>query len=318
MKPMIKPKKKDIKHVVCAGWGKGSVTNTEVEGNSGYYPRYVGIAPFRVMDVCPDINGIKAIYPNMKEPKEQKYTFDSNGNKGAFAVFYLESEYNEKLNPLSIRAIARATFALNDKFQDKKDGSKYQIVNDFGHFTYVTPEELKNKVSADADKQAFSWQGVRRAYVGEEDLIRFIKKFKGIQEYRNYKDGVWSVKEGNLDEFLASFSDKEIKDIINGNMKSLKASITECVKTNKIKLFCGIRTTSDGKEYQEVCTKIPIPFAMKKYDTYIKSLETMKDNGSFSNINFGEPPYEFKEIVPEKTNFTPPVSDDDPTSDLPF
>ena len=321
-------KKPNLRQSISAinmAWGSGQ--ESKESESTGYFPKYTGLCAFKLLSVNPDVSELKKIYPNAKEIKEPSYTFDTdNGGKGAFIHFYLQTVQTGgkvELNPDNICETMRASFPLRNEYQSNKDQTKYQIVNSYGHFIWITKDEYKEKKSSFADSQAFSWDGARPAYVGEENLILFLKRYKGIGDYRNYNkdEKVWSVKDGDLSAYYASFTDTEMKKLLTGDVSLLKAILKDSIKTNFIKLFAGVRSMPDGKEYQDLCLKVPVPFSATTYDSFITRLELLKSQGSYPNTYFGEPPYQFSEHVPEMTNFNAPKfkeSESPMTEDLPF
>lgn len=270
------------------------------------FDKYVGIAPFFVKGVNMSMAEMKALYPERNYDKEFDYGYNKPEEaKGTFVTFLLETNAEHK-DANGILFNTRASYLIKDEIYMNKDKTKVQVINDFGDTIWMTQEEFKAKTLPEyAVKQAFITQGMRPAYVGEGELINFLKIFINIPNCRNYnKEEGWSAKTGDdLKAAECGFSIDDIKKIIAGDVTVVKNAIKH-QPTNQIKMLCGVRTTSENKEYQEVCTRLPIRFGQNDYKRVDADLQKLKDNGSYANSNFGVHPFSLQVYQVGMTTFS--------------
>lgn len=273
---------------------------------SAGFTKYVGIAPFFVEGINLTTAEIKSLYPERNIEKEQEYGYNKEGEaKGTFVTFFLKANSNHKdLNGVELST--RAAYLVKDEIK-KTQAGKYQFINKYGDTVYMTKEEFDAKqLPENAAKHGFILDDLRPALVGEAELVEFLRAYINIPGSRNYNQEtkLWYAKTGaDLDAAVCGFTLAEIKAIANGDMKLVKQAI-KIQPNNQVKLLCGVRTADGNKEYQEVCTRIPIKLATTKYDNVKKSLENLKSNGSYANSNFGEFPFTFAAYSPTMTSFS--------------
>ena len=302
-------------------------TGSESKENTPF-DKYVGVAPFFVLGVNLSKDDMKALYPERKYDKDFDYAYNKEGEaKGTFVTFLLQTNKEHAIcqavstpNGGGVDFNSRASYLIKDEIYMNKDKNKVQVINDYGDTIWMTSDEFKAKTPPEyAVKQGYITTGMRPAYVGEEELIKFLKTYINIPNSRNYKkDEGWSAKVGaDLEQAICGFSVDEIKKIANGDVSPVRNAVKHQPK-NQIKLLCGIRTASDNKEYQEVCTRIPIKFAVTDYKNVDVTLQAMKDSGAYANSNFGVFPYTLKKYEVGMSSFEPtggvstPVADSDP------
>lgn len=295
-------------------FGKGQETKEPIS-----FDRYVGIAPFFILGVNMSMAQLKQAFPDRQYDKEPTYSFEKEGKKGTYVTFQLKlNEEHKDANGIK-NFTPRASFLILDEPKTNREGTKCQVINSYGDTIWLTKEELQAKVLPDyAVKQAFSIAGMRVAYNGEAELVDFIKKLLRIPASRKYNnvEKVWSLEDENkLKEAYCQFEVQDIKAILAGNT-SLIWDTVKTLPTNQIKLLCGVRTSGDdNKEYQEICTRIIIPYSMTKYEKYYSELQSMKNQGSYPNSDFGEPNSALRAYNPAPTSFqqaTAPTGEADP------
>lgn len=309
--------------VINMAFGTGSESK---EGTP--FDKYVGVAPFFVLGVNLSKDDMKALYPERNYDKDFDYAYSKEGEaKGTFVTFLLQTNKEHAIcqavstpNGGGVDFNSRASYLIKDEIYMNKDKNKVQVINDYGDTIWMTSDEFKAKTLPEyAVKQGYITTGMRPAYVGEEELIKFLKTYINIPNSRNYKkDEGWSAKVGaDLEQAICGFSVDEIKKIANGDVSPVRNAVKHQPK-NQIKFLCGIRTASDNKEYQEVCTRIPIKFAVTDYKNVDVTLQAMKDNGAYANSNFGVFPYTLKKYEVGMSSFEPtggvstPAADSDP------
>ncbi len=101
----------------------------------------------------------------------------------------------------------------------------------------------------------FKNEGVRRAYVGEETLIEFMRTWANVG-----RDGECAID--------------DIKAVTSGNVTELKQYVT-ALKDNRVRLLLGVK----DEKYQQVYTRFFGREKPKRDDLFVKSLNA--DYGEF-------------------------------------
>lgn len=285
--------------------GKESIDNAAPK-------RYTGIAPVYVVAVNPTKAQIETIvgYTPNEEPVYVGET-EVDGRKVANAriSFYLKPDA-EKVN-MEVAPINMSLFIRNE-YRYNGDKTKVQVIDKYGRTAWVTIEQAKaHEIPMYSNGPARIDAGYRPAYVGEEDLVAFLKTYLGIPnvDVYNSNTGTWSTHE-NPEDCEAGL--EKIADYFKGNFSELK-DIIALQPNNKVKALFGVRTTDDGKQYQAVYPKV---LRANATDTSIAKLDAeiqeRKNNGALQTTEFTFGP--FKEYSVEPTTFaTEPT-----TSDMPF
>jgi hypothetical protein len=138
----------------------------------------------------------------------------------------------------------KATFFLEDKEKENKDGSKKQYINSVGVCSWA----------ADANDlpQWFSSREYRTAYVGEEEFYSFMRTWLGELDYRDAETTL----------------QVDWNKLMKGNIRDVKSQIGGEWCTNVVAL-ATIKTVikeDETKEYQGVYTKAFLPaYSIKQF-----------------------------------------------------
>ncbi|MCF0230142.1 MAG: hypothetical protein HUJ76_10700, partial [Parasporobacterium sp.] len=143
-------------------------------------------------------------------------------------------------------------------------------------------------------------------YVGEEDLTNFLRNYLNIGNVQDYKNGTWVMK-SNPEEYECRL--EHITDYFSGKFGEVKDAIA-LMPANKVKLLYGIRTTDEGKMYQDVYTSMVLRNNSTAFDRLEKDVKERKSNGAYPNTVFEV--CELKEYVVEATTFEPAPAASDP------
>jgi hypothetical protein len=138
----------------------------------------------------------------------------------------------------------KATFYLEDKERENKDGSKKQYINNLGVCSWA--DDPNNLASW------FSNRDYRVAFVGEEELYNFLRTWLSGIDYRA-EDAVLQL---------------DWKKLMKGNVKELKDQIDGAYCGNVVALATVKTVIKDDetKEYQNVYTKAFLPaYAIKQF-----------------------------------------------------
>lgn len=308
---------------VAINMAKIGKSNESKEGAG--FAKYIGIAPFFIVAVNPTLDKLKELYPGRNFDKAPDYKYinkDNPSDTGIYVTFHLKSNPEHK-ESIGVELTHSVRFLIKGSINSNKDKTKYQVINDYGDTVWVTPEDFKAKNYPDY-ASTYPLESMRPAYVGEADLIETIKCFLGIAGSRNYsKDAGWSTKTGDdLDAALCAFDKEDIQAMLTGNMSAVEDMINQ-QSDNQIKYLCGVRTTEDGKEYQEIWTRTPIRFGTTDYKKIDVKLAEEKEAGRLANSNFGVFPFNFRKYEVNMSSFsqsntsTPtPSTEEDPFAEF--
>lgn len=272
--------------------------------------RYIGVAPVQIVAVNPTKTELENIYNTTleKEPEYLGSTEKNGKNIPQIRIDFVVKTNPEKSN--GIEMITKMAFFVKKSYMTNKDDTKIKVIDKYGRTAWVTKEEYQNKlIPMTQNGPARIDNGYRPCYVGEEELLKFIKNYLGINDVDEYVDKVWRMR-ANPQDYEAGFSN--IEKWFGGDISEIKSAIA-MMPNNYVKVLFGVRHTDDGKEYQDTFNRATLKYNARKNTPIEKALNDAKQNGAYPNTDFEI--CELKEYNPTPTNLaTPAVSDDD----LPF
>lgn len=284
------------------------------------FKRYIGVAPVF----------IKAVNPNKKEHEELFNTtleeapnyvssVEVDGNNVANARIQVVFQPDVEKIGFEMPLVTMALFLQNRPRVGANSG-KTQVIDKYGRTAWATPEELAaHEIPVYSNGPADIDKDYRPAYVGEEELMEFVKAYLCIPSINtwdaNLKKMVPNTKVkpeececrfDNLDKvFKGDFS--EIKDALGFQ------------PTNKVKVMLGVRTSDDGKLYQSVYTRKFLRNSSTNFSSLDKELQEMiknaAENGRTLNTEYAA--VAVHEYSVEPTTFTP-AAEAAPSGDMPF
>lgn len=253
--------------------------------------RYIGVAALEVLAVNPSRAELNKIYGSSSSDDEIVYTGettakDANGNE--IKVPQVRISIVCKTDPAiacnnGIDTIVPINFFLSKayNYSTKNGVVKVQVIDRYGRTGWVTSEELKSHAipeytikkgpKAGQTMKANLDKMYRPAFIGEENLVKFIIAFVNIP-----RPDVWSE---NDNTYVMKTDPKELSEsecmldniqkYFEGNVKELKEIVTFQPK-NRFKIALGVRTTQNGSQYQCAYTSLPMKLAVQNF----KPLET--------------------------------------------
>lgn len=271
--------------------------------------RYVGIAPVKVLAVNPTKAELEKIYGTTLE-REPEYLGSKEVNGKNVPYVRVDFIVATDKDRSGVDMITKASFFVRNQFMMNRDATKVKVVDKYARTAWVTQDEFKNKLiptynngPARIDKY------YRMLYQGEEELLMFVKNYLGITDVDEYVDGTWRTK-ANPEDYVAQLV--ESAKWFKGDVSEIKDAIA-MMPNNYIKLLFGVRTTDDGKEYQDVFTRASQRFNTRKSTVIEKALTEAQNAGAYANTYFEV--CDLKEYAPQPTNVAEVVADD---NDLPF
>lgn len=286
-------------------------TGKKTTESNGTVSRYIGVAPVTILAVNPNKAELEKIY-NTEIENSPEYISETEvgieGNKHKVTqarVDFIVQTVKEKCNGIDMKT--RVTFFLANDYRYNRDGSKVQVINKYGETTWLPIENAK----AGTIPENLSWfepADFRPAYIGEEELIGFIKAYLGIPNKSYRRDGK-VIEIGDKSEAEARLD--KIKDYFKEDFSELRKVIA-LQPENRVKCLFGVRSTDDGRQYQAVYTQKFLKYGVNDYSYLDKDLQSRKAAGAYPNTEFNV--CELKEYTVEATDFNTVES----SSDLPF
>ena len=213
--------------------------DSSVEIGGGGIPLYCGIASMHVIAENPTMGELHSLGINVKQ--EQNYTGIQMGerklNKITFWVRNAEHEFTTRFDIL-----------VQPEERPESRTGKFQYINKFGQTAWGTE-------NPSTQYEWFKNEGVRRAYVGEEMLIEFMRTWANVG-----RDGECAID--------------DIKALTSGNVAELQQYVG-ALKDNRVRLLLGAK---DGK-YQTVYTRFFGREKPRRDDLFVKALNA--DYGDF-------------------------------------
>lgn len=302
--------KKEINGVCFLTIGKTQESKEASEG----FKRYVGLASSYVLAVCPKKAELDELM-GFESQSEPEYVKEDEQGKQAIVTFIVKTDADSNNG---IEIVNRATIILRPQPAYNKDQTKVQVIDQYGNFTWADTEVAK---AGGKIEHATKLDKYRMACVGECALVDFLKKYLGVPDAFDYKNGVWMKKENGKSE-EGIFGLERIKDYFKGDFSELREAL-KLQPNNKIKLLYGVRTNDEGKQYQAVCTREQMMLnnaagsnALLKLE---KDLANAKANGSFSNVEYKV--QELQEYDVQPTNLEQPSGakgSEDSSNDMPW
>ena len=213
--------------------------NSQEQVSGGGVPMYVGIAPSQIVAVNPTQAELADMGVNLKAAPEYKVTLsEKEYQKITFWVKHTGPDFLTRFDVLMMPTI-----------RVSKDGSKSMWTNNRGQISW-----------SDTDPSTkYDWyhgEGVRKAYVGEDTLLNFVK--------------AWANVSNGGDCYLET-----IDKIVNGDVSELN-QLVGALGDNRVRLLMGVK----DEKYQTIYTKHFGRLKPQRNDLFIKEL-----NGDYGAFN---------------------------------
>lgn len=286
------------------------------------FKRYTGVAPVFIKAVNPDKKEHEALFNTTLEeaPKYVDNREDQNGNtyKNARIALVLQPDV-EKIG-FEMPLVTMALF-LQDRPRVGATSGKTQVIDKYGRTAWATADELAaHAIPMYANGPADIDKDYRPAYVGEEELMEFVKAYLCIPSLTTWdaenrkmvpntkvKPEECECRFDNLDKiFKGDFS--EIKDALGFQ------------PTNKVKVLLGVRTDVEtGRLFQAVYTRKFLRNSATNFSSLDKEIQEMiknaAANGRTLNTEYDVAPVHEYSVA--ATTFQPSESEV-PSGDMPF
>jgi len=203
------------------------------------FPKKVGLFEAEVVAINPTPEEFKEIL-DIELPADNKVTEYLGKSKEGNAYLRIDVW----LKDVKSGDKFKATFFLEDKERESRDGSKKQYINNIGRTAWAAdPNDLN---------EWFVKRDYRVAYVGEEEFYEFLRTWLGKLDYM--KD--------------TTVLQADWKKLMKGNVSELKSQVDGAYSTNIGALATVVMKEKNGenKEYQGVYNKAFLPaYALKNF-----------------------------------------------------
>ena len=277
----------------------------QVSSEGGSVKRYIGVASVFVLGVNPLKEELEKFYGRtLDNAPEYLGEAEVGGNKVPQARLdfivkadpekYLD-EHNQPLN-----FVSKVSLFIRRAYRYNKDNTKVQVIDKYGRTAWVTIEQAKaHEVPVYSNGPANIDKDYRPAYIGEEELIKFLIAYLNIPACQRYVDGKWVMNDADkLSDSEASL--EHIEDYFKGDFSELK-TIIGYQPNNKVKVLFGVRNTDDNKQYQTAYTRMFLKNGVSDYSKLDKDVKETQNSGALSTSEFDCT--ELHEYVVESTNF---------------
>lgn len=252
--------------------------------------RYTGVASVYVKGVNPTKEELEKFYGrDLDNTPEYIGEVDVNGTKvpqvrlDFMAVADPEKYKDAEGNSIDLKT--RVTLFLRNSFRLSQAG-KYQVIDKYGRTAWATEEEIAAKQVPvySNGKPANISSEYRKAYHGEEELIKFLIAYLNIPSCQKYVNGEWMMNDASKLADSEAYLE-HIEDYFKGNFKELK-DIIALQPNNKVKVLFGIRNTDDGKQYQTTYTRMFLKNSITDYSKLDKDLKEAQNAGAMPTSEF--------------------------------
>lgn len=286
------------------------------------FKRYIGVAPVFIKAINPDKKEHEALFNTTLEeaPKYLGTAEDKNGNTIKSARIQLVFQPDAEKIGFEMPLVTMALFLQNTP-RVGGDSGKTQVIDKYGRTAWATPEDLEtHRIPVYANGPADIDKDYRPAYVGEEELMEFVKAYLCIPSIT-----VWDNETKKM-VLNSKVKPEECECRFDSLDKVFKGDFTEIKDAlgfqplNKVKILLGVRTDAEtGRLYQSVYTRKFLRNSATNYNSLDKSVqESIKyalAHNKTVNTEYDVAPVH--EYVVTPTKFTPTESDA-PTSEMPF
>ena len=288
---------------------------TQVSKEATEIKRYTGVGSVFVVGVNPNKAELEKLYDRELD-KDPEYLTEKDGVTSARIDFIIKTDPTAKCSN-GIELLTKFSMFIRNEYRFNKDKTKVQVIDKYGRTAWVTKEQTKNhEIPVYKNGPANIDKDYRPAYVGEEDITNFLKLFLGISNVEK-----WVKNEATGRREVVGLVDnpqdcecrlENIEDYFKGKFNEIKGAIN-LMPNNKIKVLFGVRTTDEGKQYQDVYTRKFLSNTVSVYDKLAEDVQTNKDNGAYPNTEFVVA--DLQEYTVQATNFN---NTNNNNGDMPF
>jgi hypothetical protein len=271
---------------------------------------FIGIGSSYILGVNPSKAELEKLYGRTQD-KDPEYlgSVEVNGAQTPqIRLDFITKPDPEKYLDLQnqpIDSLIHVPIYLRRVYNFGSKSNKYQIIDKYGRTAWATREEIEaRQIPVYQTKDGGTMQANISpdyiiAYEGLEELTKLIRAYLNIPTVEKWEGGkvVGLIDNPSDAEVLPD----HIEDYFKGDIKELK-EIFSFQTNNKVKIAYGVKTTPENKQYQAAYTRMFLKNNITSYDRLKAEIESTKNNGGLSNVEFSFDELHEYQVVP--TNFT--------------
>lgn len=242
---------------------------------------YSGFTKVKAVLVNPTKEELSEFYGGANISKDQVYVGKTQDGKDQVRInVFVEGEgLDGDVIKTSI------SFYLTNDFKQTNDGSKWQVINNYGQSGWLEEDQIKSG-TIEGSMDWMETKGLRRAYLGEIDLIQFMSNLLNVTGIKK------ASEKGSLEDAEIYFED--IKKMIAGDVSEIKEQIDNC--NNKIGVLLAGKQVED-KVYQYAYNRSFTRGYSNDPKYLVKSFEEWREQGGGSNLVIASPDYSLSEVM---------------------
>lgn len=273
------------------------------------FKRFTGVTPVFIKAVNPTKEEHEELFNTTLDeaPEYVKTVEGDNGNYLNARIQIVLQPDTEKLG-FDMPLISMALFIQNRPRVGASSG-KTQVIDKYGRTAWATPEDLEtHSIPVYANGPADIDKDYRPAYVGEEELMEFVKAYLCIPSVTSWDNNLRKMVPNTRvkpEDCECRFDN--LDKIFKGDFSEIQEALG-FQPTNKVKVLLGVRTDVEtGRMYQTVYTRKFMRNSATNYDSLKKDIADMVSNAlangrSLNTVYEVSPVHEYK-VTP--TVFTP-------------
>lgn len=289
--------------------------------------RYMGIGLASVIAVNPTREEFNKIFNSSTKTNPINYTGtrDVDGKKVKTARISFILKLDAKDNN-GIDTIIPINFNLEQRYRLNRNGDKIQVIDEYARTTWVTKQELDtHAIPIFSNGPAKISPNYRPVLRGEENLVKFMKAFLGIEDVEVYNNDTQKYEENKNKKDCIIIFDR-INDYFNGDISEIKEGIN-LLPDNKVKVLFGVRHTDDNNDYQDFFNSYFMKARQRSITMLKREFLNSKNGGMYPNTDFaieeihvyeGPSPTTFEQKVEETSLLDNPFAKENVVDDLPF
>lgn len=267
---------------------------------------YKGVAALNIIAVNPTKSEMEKITGRTMDNEPEYVGKDDNGNDTVRLTFWAKTAQDSKVNN-NIEMVTSFSFILTKKQRVGSNSGKIQVIDKYGRTAWATKEDIASKsIPQYTSGPANIDNDYRPACDGEEFLVDFLIQWLNIPGPAVYKEGKWVMKDDPSDSEVSL----NLGDLFKGNVKEI-AELVKLATNYAVKAAVGIRTTDEGKQYQQVFTRKFVKNGVTDYSKLDAVIAEFKSNGGAPNTDYDCTP--LHENMVEETKFK-----ENTASEMPF
>lgn len=257
------------------------------------FSKYIGYSNSYIVAVNPNKKELEEIYGRELE-KEPEYVGEDDRGKFVYVHFIVKTDPNDGANERKgipghgIETINRLMVTLRPAQAVTQDGLQVTVIDECGNYGRMLKEDAeahKKPVSING-KELRILNNYKIAFEGQDILTHILKTYLVMGNGFDYKNGTWVPKANPMED---KFILEKVKQLFTGDVSEIR-EILNLQPNNKIKLLYGVRTTEDGKQYQQVCSRDKFILRSNANENAISKmdadLQDAYNRGSFQNVEY--------------------------------